>query len=118
MHAPHVITSSQPCPLPNTHTAYRPFLPPHAPPLRTLGFFQLEMEGGIFQLAWSAAVSCRGGECSTGTGGEPGPRGTLTCRNLGGSKGSTGMSCILMMRCPEPLAYCGGGEEREGQQDY
>lgn len=94
--------------MPSIHTGYV-----HAcllqPPLRTLGFFQLEMEGGIFQLAWSAAVSGRGGECSTGTGGEPGPRGTLTCRNLGGSSGSTGMSCILMMRWPAPLAYCKGG---------
>jgi hypothetical protein len=45
----------------------------------TLGFFQLEMEGGIFQSCWSFTVSGRGGECITGTGGEPGPRGTLMC---------------------------------------
>ena len=28
-------------------------------------------------------------------------------RNLGGSSGSTGMSCILMMRWSAPLLYCG-----------
>jgi hypothetical protein len=69
-----------------------------------LAFFQLEMQGGIFQLAWSSAVTGRGGLCMTGTGGLPVPRGTLVCRNLGGSSGSTGMSCILMMRCLAPLA--------------
>lgn len=45
---------------------------------RTLAFFQLEMQGGIFQLAWSWAVTGRGGECMTGTGGDPGPRGTCS----------------------------------------
>ena len=130
----------------------------------TLLFFQLEMQGGIFQSCWSLTVSGRGGECMTGTGGEPGPRGTcaqrgmgrggqgavplqcllegpllprrvsrcvswpcppphpthhhqplpspapfptLMCLNLGGSSGSTGMSCILMMREAAPEACCG-----------
>ena len=31
---------------------------------------------------------------------------TFLCRNLGGSMGSTGMSCILMMRWLAPLLYC------------
>ena len=56
------------------------------------GFFQLEMQGGIFQSCWSRTETARGGECITGTGGEPGPRGTFLCRNLGGSIGSIGMS--------------------------
>lgn len=73
----------------------------------TLGFFQFEMAGGIFQLEWSTLVTGRGGECMTGTGGEPTPRGTLVCLNFGGSKGSTGISCILMMRCLAPELYCG-----------
>lgn len=47
----------------------------------TLLFFQLEMQGGIFQSCWSLTVSGRGGECITGTGGDPGPRGT--CRQGG-----------------------------------
>jgi len=42
-----------------------------------LMFFQFEMQGGIFQLAISAAVTLRGGECITGTGGEGGPFGTF-----------------------------------------
>lgn len=71
---------------------------------RTLGFFQFEMAGGIFQFFWSSCVTGLGGECMTGTGGEPGPRGTLVCLNLGGSRGSTGMSCILTMRWPAPDA--------------
>jgi hypothetical protein len=58
----------------------------------TLGFFQLEMQGGIFQSCWSFTVMARGGECMMGTGGLPVPRGTFLCRNLGGSIGSTGMS--------------------------
>ena len=41
-----------------------------------MGFFQLEMQGGIFQSCWSFTLTARGGECITGTGGEPGPRGT------------------------------------------
>mmetsp|Transcript_10764 Transcript_10764/g.23026 ORF Transcript_10764/g.23026 Transcript_10764/m.23026 type:complete len:248 (-) Transcript_10764:84-827(-) len=45
----------------------------------------------------------RGGECMTGTGGDGGPRGALLCLNLGGSMGSTGISCILMMRSLAPL---------------
>ncbi len=48
-----------------------------------LAFFQLEMQGGIFQSCWSFTVSGRGGECMTGTGGEPGPRGTLMCLQTG-----------------------------------
>ena len=43
---------------------------------RALGFFQLEMQGGIFQSCWSFTLTARGGECITGTGGEPGPLGT------------------------------------------
>eukprot|EP00965_Chrysotila_dentata_P240074 6203484-Pleurochrysis_carterae.AAC.2 len=39
-------------------------------------FFQLEMQGGIFQSCWSLTVTLRGGECITGTGGDGGPRGT------------------------------------------
>eukprot|EP00983_Pelagomonas_calceolata_P098453 1158352-Pelagomonas_calceolata.AAC.3 len=62
------------------------------------------MAGGIFQFFWSSCVIGRGGECMTGTGGEPGPRGTFVCLNLGGSSGSTGMSCILTMRWPAPEA--------------
>lgn len=61
-------------------------------PGRALGFFQLEMQGGIFQSCWSFTVMARGGECMMGTGGLPVPRGTFLCRNLGGSIGSTGMS--------------------------
>ena len=38
--------------------------------------FQFEIEGGIFQSTWSFVVIARGGLCITGTGGEPGPRGT------------------------------------------
>lgn len=41
----------------------------------------------------SFTVTGRGGECMTGTGGLPGPRGTFLCRNLGGSMGSIGMFC-------------------------
>lgn len=62
----------------------------------------MDTEGGIFQSSSSALVAGRGGECMTGTGGEPGPRGTFFTRNLGGSRGSTGASCILMMRWPAP----------------
>jgi hypothetical protein len=43
-----------------------------------LGFFQLEMLGGIFQSCWSFTLTGRGGECMMGTGGEPAPLGT--CR--------------------------------------
>ncbi len=43
-----------------------------------MGFFQLEMQGGIFQSCWSLTLTARGGECITGTGGDPGPRGTYT----------------------------------------
>lgn len=46
-----------------------------------LMFFQFEMHGGIFQFAISAAVTLRGGECITGTGGEGGPPGTFLCLN-------------------------------------
>lgn len=38
--------------------------------------FQFDIEGGIFQSTWSFVVIARGGLCMTGTGGEPGPRGT------------------------------------------
>ena len=65
---------------------------------RTLGFFQLEMQGGIFQSCWSFTVMARGGECIMGTGGLPVPRGTFLCRNFGGSIGSTGMSCSIMQQ--------------------
>ena len=41
-----------------------------------LGFFQLEMLGGIFQSCWSFTLTGRGGECMMGTGGEPAPLGT------------------------------------------
>lgn len=41
-----------------------------------LGFFQLEMLGGIFQSCWSLTLTGRGGECMMGTGGEPAPLGT------------------------------------------
>jgi len=80
--------------------------PPATTPIQcpTFAFFQLEMAGGIFQFFWSSWVMGRGGECMMGTGGEPGPRGTLVCLNLGGSRGSTGMSCILTMRWPAPEA--------------
>ena len=152
----------------------------------TLLFFQLLMQGGIFQSCWSFTVIGRGGECITGTGGEPGPRGTCTgggeeapvgaaacdgwascprsaapnpscpllpsasscllcvsllpalpsahpcptplalmCLNFGGCSGSTGMSCILMMRlaAPDPPAaappsagvYCGRGVVGRGR---
>merc|ERR1719199_1415423 len=63
-----------------------------------LMFFQLEMQGGIFQSCWSLTVTFRGGECITGAGGEGGPRGTRLCLNLGGSMGSTGASTIRMTR--------------------
>ena len=94
-------------PWPGTKSGTHP--PSHSPrpSTPTLLFFQLEMQGGIFQSCWSFTVSARGGECMTGTGGDPGPRGTLVCLNLGGSSGSTGMSCILMMRVVAPLACCG-----------
>lgn len=65
---------------------------------RALGFFQLEMQGGIFQSCWSFTVMGRGGECMIGTGGSPLPRGTFLCRNFGGSIGSTGMSCGVVVR--------------------
>jgi hypothetical protein len=55
-------------------------------------FFQFEIHGGIFQASRSSAVTLRGGECITGTGGEGGPRGTFLFLNLGGSNGSLG-SC-------------------------
>lgn len=37
-----------------------------------LGFFQLEMQGGIFHSACSFTVVFRVGECMTGAGGEGG----------------------------------------------
>ena len=46
-----------------------------------LMFFQLEMQGGIFQSFWSLTVILRGGECITGAGGEGGPR------EAGGARG-------------------------------
>ena len=64
----------------------------------------MEMEGGIFQSACSLASTERGGECMTGTGGDPGPRGTFLCLNLGGSSGSLGAWCILISRCDAPEA--------------
>lgn len=67
-----------------------------------LAFFQLEMQGGIFQSIWSLTVTGRGGECMTGTGGDPLALGTRLWRNLGGSIGSTGISTILMMRSLAP----------------
>jgi hypothetical protein len=45
-----------------------------------LAFFQLLMQGGIFQSAWSFTLTARGGECMTGTGGEPLARGTCRAR--------------------------------------
>jgi len=42
-----------------------------------LGFFQLEIDGGIFQSLCSFVLMDRGGLCIIGTGGEPGPRGTF-----------------------------------------
>ena len=38
-----------------------------------LGFFQLEMHGGIFHSFCSFTVTLRGGEWSTGGGGDGGP---------------------------------------------
>lgn len=54
------------------------------PPAPALAFFQLDTQGGIFQSCWSLTVSGRGGECMTGTGGEPGPRGTCNRRQITG----------------------------------
>ncbi|KAL0906981.1 hypothetical protein M5K25_025516 [Dendrobium thyrsiflorum] len=42
-------------------------------------------------------VTGLGGECITGTGGEPDAFGTLLCLNLGGSRGSAGISTILII---------------------
>lgn len=50
----------------------------------------------------SLLVTLRGGECMTGTGGEGGPRGAFLCLNFGRSSGSTGASCIWMMRSRAP----------------
>ena len=61
-------------------------------------FFQFETQGGIFQDCWSWTVTFRGGECSTGAGGEGGPRGTFVCLCLGGSMGSTCWSTSFTMR--------------------
>ena len=57
-------------------------------------------------MTWSSLVTGRGGECSTGTGGDPGPRGTFLCRNFGGSSGSSGMFCIWMIRWSAPELCC------------
>mmetsp|Transcript_20797 Transcript_20797/g.65389 ORF Transcript_20797/g.65389 Transcript_20797/m.65389 type:complete len:200 (+) Transcript_20797:131-730(+) len=57
------------------------------------------MQGGIFHDCWSATVTFRGGEWSTGAGGLGGPRGTLVCLCLGGSSGSTCSSTTLTIRC-------------------
>lgn len=46
-----------------------------------LAFFQLEMQGGIFQSCCSRTLTARGGECITGTGGDPVPRGTCAGRS-------------------------------------
>ena len=62
-------------------------------------FFQLEMQGGTFHACWSSTVILRGGECSTGTGGDGGPRGVFVFLCLGGSMGSTCASTILITRC-------------------
>ena len=45
-----------------------------------LGFFQLEILGGIFQSCWSLTLTGRGGECMMGTGGDPAPLGTCKRR--------------------------------------
>lgn len=42
---------------------------------RTLAFFQLDMQGGIFHSCCSFTLTFRLGECMTGAGGEGGPRG-------------------------------------------
>ncbi len=67
-----MLTACNACPL--------PAIPNNNNQQRTLLFFQLEMQGGIFQSCWSFTVSGRGGECMTGTGGEPAPRGTCRAR--------------------------------------
>lgn len=55
-----------------------------------LGFFQFEMQGGIFHSFCSFTVTLRVGLWSTGAGGDGGPLGIfLLILNLGGSMGST-----------------------------
>mmetsp|Transcript_8021 Transcript_8021/g.20222 ORF Transcript_8021/g.20222 Transcript_8021/m.20222 type:complete len:200 (-) Transcript_8021:231-830(-) len=61
------------------------------------------MQGAIFHSACSLAVSLRGGECMTGTGGDGGPPGTRLCLNFGGSSGSRCVSTIRMIRDFAPL---------------
>ena len=69
--------------------SYSPNTPPPDPATHPRAFFQLEMQGGIFQACRSSTVSLRGGECSTGTGGDGGPRSIFVSWCLGGSMGST-----------------------------
>ncbi len=57
-----------------------------------LAFFQLLMQGGIFQSCCSLALTARGGECITGTGGEPVERGTYTGRHE--SLPALGLTCV------------------------
>mmetsp|Transcript_64104 Transcript_64104/g.88077 ORF Transcript_64104/g.88077 Transcript_64104/m.88077 type:complete len:205 (+) Transcript_64104:1358-1972(+) len=60
------------------------------------------MQGGIFHACWSFTVTLRGGEWSTGTGGDGGPRGCFLCLFFAGSMGSTCASTIRIMRCFAP----------------
>ena len=55
----------------HTHTH---FMPQENTKL-TFGFFQLDIQGGIFQSCCSRAVTLRVGECRTGAGGDGGPLG-------------------------------------------
>ena len=69
----------------------------------TFGFFQLEMQGGIFHSCCSLTDTLRVGECNTGAGGEGGPWGIFVfVLNLGGSMGSFRTSTILTILCEAP----------------
>src|SRR5271168_4641013 len=67
--------------------------------VKPLLFFQFEIHGGIIHSFCSAAVAFRGGLRRTGGGGLGGPLGIFLCLNLGGSRGSSTTSDILMIRC-------------------
>ena len=70
---------------------------------QTFGFFQFDMQGGIFHSCCSFTIVFLVGECITGAGGDGGPRGIfLLVLNLGGSMGSRCCSTILMTRCLAP----------------
>lgn len=70
---------------------------------QTFGFFQFDIQGGIFHSCCSFTVVFLVGECITGAGGDGGPRGIfLLVLNLGGSMGSRCCSTILMTRCLAP----------------